>query len=73
VKVPIVGWVVDERYLNHRLQASSLGGIAGGLVALLLLGYHFYFNHVWSWDLFAVVATILGVKLAVMGWCVLND
>ncbi|MGA3128104.1 MAG: hypothetical protein ABSD13_15480 [Candidatus Korobacteraceae bacterium] len=73
MKLPIAGWVVDERYLSHRLQASSLGGIAGGLVALVLFGYRYYVNHIWSWDLFVVVAIILGVKLAVMGWCLLTD
>ena len=72
MKLPVLGWMVDERYLNHRLQASSLGGIVGGMVALLLFGYRHYVNHIWSWDLFVVVATILEVKLTVMAWCLLT-
>jgi hypothetical protein len=28
---------------------------------------------VWSWDFFAIVATILGVKLAVMAWYLSAD
>ena len=72
-KLPIVGRAVDERFLNHRLRASSYAGIAGGVVAILLFSYRFYVNHLWSWDLFIVIATILGVKLAVMGWSLLKQ
>jgi hypothetical protein len=71
--LPILGRSVDERFLNHRLRATSLAGIAGGAVAILLFGYRFYVNHLWSWDLFVVIATILGVKLSVMAWSLLND
>jgi protein-S-isoprenylcysteine O-methyltransferase Ste14 len=73
MKLPIVGQTVDERFLSHRLRASSLGGIAGGVLAILLWYYHFYHDHVWSWDLFAVALTIVGVKLGVMGWYFLTD
>jgi hypothetical protein len=73
MKIPILGRAIDERFLNHRLRSTSLGGIIGGLVAICLFGYRFYFNHVWSWDLFAVAVTIVGVKLAVMAWYFLTD
>jgi protein-S-isoprenylcysteine O-methyltransferase Ste14 len=73
MKLPIVGQAVDERFLSHRLRASSLAGIAGGVLAILLWYYRFLHNHVWSWDLFAVALTIVGVKLAVMAWYLLTD
>jgi hypothetical protein len=73
MNLPFVGRVVDERFLNYRLRSSSLGGIVGGIVAILLFLYRFYVDRIWSWDLFAVIATILGVKLAVMAWCYLTD
>jgi protein-S-isoprenylcysteine O-methyltransferase Ste14 len=73
MKLPIVGQAVDERFLAHRLRASSLGGIAGGVLAILLFYYRYYHDHVWSWDLVAVALTIVGVKLAVMGWYLFTD
>jgi hypothetical protein len=73
MKLPIVGALVDERFLNHRLKSTSLAGIIGGLTAIGLFGYRFYVNHVWSWDLFAVAMTILGVKLTVMAWYRITD
>jgi hypothetical protein len=73
LNLPIVGRAVDERFLNRRLRATSLGGVIGGVVAILLFAWRFYANHIWSWDLFIVIATILGVKLSVMAWYMLTD
>ncbi|HKV05477.1 MAG TPA: hypothetical protein VJO53_10270 [Candidatus Acidoferrales bacterium] len=73
MKIPILGTVVDERFLNHRLRSTSLGGIAGCLVAVALFEYRFFVNHIWSWDLFSVAVTIVAVKLAVMAWFLFTD
>jgi hypothetical protein len=73
LNLPILGRAVDERFLNHRQRATSVAGILGGVVAILLFAYRFYANHIWSWDLFVVIATILGVKLSVMAWCLITD
>ena len=73
MRIPILGHAIDERFLNHRLRSTSLAGIIGGLVAICLFGYRFYADHVWSWDLFAVAVTIVGVKLVVMAWYLLTD
>jgi len=73
MNIPIVGKVVDERFLNHRLRATSLAGIIGGILAICLFAYRYYFNHLWSWDLFAVAVTIVAVKLTVMIWYRVND
>jgi len=59
---------IDERFLEHRRRSTSLAGIAGGLLATALWTYHYYFDHVWNWDLFAVAVTIAVVKLALMLW-----
>ena len=69
----ILGKVVDERFLTHRLRSTSLAGILGGVLAVVLFAYRFYVNHIWSWDLFAVGATIVGVKLVMMAWYRLTD
>ena len=72
-RIPILGKIVDERYLNHRLRSTSLAGIVGCIVAIVLFEYRFFVNHVWSWDLLSVALTIVGVKLAMMTWYVLTD
>ncbi len=73
MNIPILGRAVDERFLDHRLRATSLAGIIGGVLAICLFGYRYYVNHVWSWDLFAVAVTIVAVKLSVMAWYFLTD
>jgi hypothetical protein len=73
MNIPFIGKAVDERFLNHRLRSTSLAGVIGGLVAIALFAYRFYVNRTWSWDLFIVVATIVGVKLAMMTWYLLTD
>jgi hypothetical protein len=69
----IFGKVIDERFLNHRLRSTSLAGIIGGVLSILLFAYRFYWQHVWSWDLFTVAVTIVGVKLAAVAWYRLTD
>lgn len=73
MRVPLVGSLIDERFLQHRLRSTSLAGIVGGLLAICLFGYRFYVDHIWSWDLFAVAVTIVGVKLTLMAWYRLTD
>jgi hypothetical protein len=50
-----------------------MAGIVGGLVAIALFEYRYFVHHVWSWDLFAVALTIVGVKLGVMAWYRITD
>jgi hypothetical protein len=73
MKIPILGRIIDERFLKHRLRSTSLGGIAGCIVAVALFEYRYFVNHMWSWDLFAVAVTIVAVKLAIMAWFLLTD
>jgi hypothetical protein len=73
MNIPILGRAVDERFLDHRLRSTSLAGIIGGVLAIVLFAYRYYFKGVWSWDLFAVVVTILAVKMAMMAWYLLTD
>ena len=71
--IPILTKNIDERFLVHRLKSTSLAGVMGGLVAIGLFAYRYYGQQVWSWDLFAVAATMAGVKLAAMLWFRLTD
>lgn len=72
MNVPLIG-KIDERFLTHRLRSTSTAGIVGGVVAMGLFAYHYYIDKVWSWDLFAVGATIAVVKVALMTWYRFTD
>jgi hypothetical protein len=65
--------VIDERFLAHRRQSTSVAGVLGGVVAVCLFAYRYYIDHFWSWDLLAVSLTIVAVKLALMTWYFLTD
>lgn len=65
--------VIDERYLAHRLRSTSIAGTMGGLVAAGLFAYRYFVDHRWSWDLLAVVVTIIVVKYAVFFWSAWKD
>lgn len=73
MNIPIIGRLIDERFLNHRLRSTSIAGVVGGTLAGGLFAYHYYVDHVWSWDLFAVLVTIAGVKMAVLAWYLITD
>ena len=68
MRIPILGIVIDERFLEHRRRSTSLASIVGGWVAVGLFAYRYFVNGVWSWDLFAVGATIVVVKLSLLAW-----
>ena len=73
MNLPLLGRAVDERFLNHRLRSTSIAGVVGGVLATVLFAYRYYHDDFWSWDLFAVAATIVVIKLAVMTWYFLTD
>jgi hypothetical protein len=72
MKVPILG-TIDERFLQHRLRSTSIGGIAGMLVAACIFFYQLFGYHNIRWDLFAIVATTAVVKMSVHTWDRLHD
>ncbi len=73
MRIPLLGWQIDERFLTHRRRSTSAAGVIGTLFALGLFAYRFYVDHLWSWDLFAVVATFIAIKLTLMTWYFLTD
>ena len=73
MNVPILGSVVDERFLMHRLRSTSAAGLAAAAVAGGLFLYRLYVQHVRSWDLLAVLVAMVVVKLAVLIWYRVND
>jgi len=73
MKVPVLGWTIDERFLLHRLRSTSIGGIAGVVLAAAFFFFHFFRDHIVQWELFAVIVTAAVVKIAVLIWYRLND
>jgi hypothetical protein len=64
----ILGFRIDERFLEHRRRSTSIASLVGALVAYGLFLYRLLANHVISWDLFAVIAAMALVKVGMMVW-----
>ncbi len=73
MRLPLLGELVDERFLEHRRRSTSLAGIVGGVLALVLFVYRYYVDHVLELDLLAVGAAFVVVKLAALAWYRLRD
>jgi hypothetical protein len=73
LRIPLLKLPIDERFLNHRLRSTSLGGIAGGVLALGLFEYHLLRQHTYRWELLAVGGTMVVVKMAAMAWYHFTD
>lgn len=72
-RIPFLGPLVDERFLDHRRRASSFAGIAAAVVAIVLLEYRFFRSNVWDWDLFAIVMVFLVLKMGLFFWYRAHD
>jgi len=72
-RIPLLGKLVDERFLEHRRRSSSLAGIVSAVLAICLFEYRFFFSHVWDWALFAVAVGFVAIKMTAFTWYRLND
>ncbi|HEX4286981.1 MAG TPA: hypothetical protein VHZ28_17950 [Terracidiphilus sp.] len=72
-RIPFLGQFVDERFLEHRRRSTSIAGLAGALVAAAVLEYKIFAKGVISWDLLAVLGTMVAVKMTLMIWYKLRD
>ena len=68
MNIPFFGRIIDERFLEHRRRSTSMGAVAGALVAGGIYFYRLLGQHVISWDLFAVIAAMAVVKMSFMIW-----
>ena len=59
---------VDERFLTHRRQSTSMAGITCALMALGLFEYRLIVWGTWQWDLLIVAGTFVVIKLSLMLW-----
>ena len=67
------GNVLDERFFDRRRRSLSIAGLAGALTAGGLFLYRLLVNGRVVWELFAVLAAMVGVKLGLMIWYYLTD
>ncbi|HWE87742.1 MAG TPA: hypothetical protein VG267_22555 [Terracidiphilus sp.] len=72
-RIPFLGPLVDERFLDHRRRASSFAGIVAALVAIALLKYRFFRYGIWDWGLFAVIMVFLVLKMGLFFWYRAHD
>jgi hypothetical protein len=72
-RIPILGKFVDERFLEHRRRSSSIAGILAACLAVVLFELRFFLDHIWSWDLLAVVLTFVVVKMSLFTWFRFKD
>jgi len=73
MNIPILGRLLDERFLDRRRRSAGLAGVIGGVLATSLFAYRYYVDDVLSWDLLAVAVTIAGVKMTTFVWYLLTD
>jgi hypothetical protein len=73
MRIPILGIEIDERFFRHRQRSTSMAAIVGAWVAAGLLFYRYFAQGILSWDLFAVLATLAVVKMALMVWYFLTE
>ena len=66
MRLPLLGWLLDERFLEHRRRSTSVAGIVAAETALLLFAYHYFVEHVVRWELLVVCLAFLVVKLGLM-------
>ncbi len=72
-RIPILGKLVDERYLEHRRRSSSTAGFVTLIVAIVLWEYRLLVEHIMSWDLLAVIVTFGVVKMSLFFWYRFQD
>ena len=64
---------VDERFLAHRRQSTSIAGMFSAALALVLFEYRYFHDKRWDWDLLAVGLLFVALKFAVMAWHFYKD
>jgi hypothetical protein len=67
MSLPVPGFV-DERFLKHRLRATSHAGMLAAVTAILLAFYRYLSDKVISRDLLAVALLFIVVKYVLFFW-----
>ena len=72
-RIPFFGQFVDERFLEHRRRSTASAGLMGALVTACIFEYRIFAKGVVSWDLLAILSTMVAVKVALMIWYKARD
>jgi len=72
MNVPIIGRLLDERFFEYRRRSTSIAGIIAAQLAVLMFAYQYFLRDIARWDLLAVGAAFVAVKLALMAWYALT-
>lgn len=72
-RVPVLGKFVDERFLEHRRRSSSMAGLATLCLTAVLFDYRLLHDHIWSWDLMALMGFFGLLKMSLFAWYRFND
>ncbi|HEX3892337.1 MAG TPA: hypothetical protein VHW46_07170 [Terracidiphilus sp.] len=72
-RIPFLGQFVDERFLEHRRRSTSVAGLAGALVTGAIFEYKIFAKGIISWDLLAILVTMVVVKMTLMIWYKVRD
>jgi len=64
---------IDERFLEHRRRSTSYAGMAGAVAVYGFWAYRYFGQHVFSWDLFAILAIMALTKIGLMVWYRVTD
>jgi hypothetical protein len=67
-RIPLLGKLVDERFLEHRMRSSSIAGLVGAFVAGGFFEYRFFHDKIVRWDLLIVLVTMAVVKMSLFAW-----
>jgi hypothetical protein len=71
-RIPILGKLVDERFLDHRRRSSSAAGICSAVLGVVVFDYRLLHDHVWAWDVAALVLAFALIKMSLFTWYRLN-
>jgi hypothetical protein len=72
-RIPVLRRFVDERFFEHRRRSSSIAGIVAACLAVALFEYRFFWDHIWSWDLFALAISFVVIKMSLFTWFRIKD
>lgn len=67
-RIPFLRKSVDERFLEHRRRSTSMAGMVCLIMTGVLIEYHYFADHFFSWELMSLILIYAVVKFSMMAW-----